>query len=109
MIYNDETLFRKKAITKQKLGASSIRRVYKNLFDDAGLKNNHPHTVRHCIRRSSSILLTPLTYDQSNALEVNFGHLSNKTIDCSYGNNALYFQAQQIKSIGLCRITEEKI
>lgn len=63
--------------------SSSSRNIFKNRFEQAGVKYYHPHTLRHLLVKQ--ITKTPLTEEQKKAISLSLGHDDVRTTFGSYG------------------------
>ena len=77
--------------------AGSIRRIFKQAFERAGLPNYNPHSFRHTLAVfGEKICRTP---EEWKAYSQNFGHSSPMTTFNSYGPVAAHRQAEILNAL----------
>ncbi len=81
--------------------AGSIRRIFKEAFERAGLPNYNPHSFRHTLAvMGEKICRTP---EEWKAYSQNFGHSSPMTTFNSYGPVAPHRQAEILNALVLAK------
>jgi integrase len=84
---------------KRLKNSSSLRKIFKKRFENAGVKYYHPHTFRHWWVKEIAKL--PLTEEEKKAISQNLGHENTGTTFGSYGYGKIdeNRQIEIIKSI----------
>jgi integrase len=72
---------------KKLKSSSSLRKIFKKRFEQAGVKYFHPHTFRHLLVKEIAKL--PLTEQEKKAFSQSLGHKDVGTTFGSYGYGAI--------------------
>lgn len=82
---------------KKLKSTSSLRKIFKKRFEQAGVEYYHPHTFRHCWVKEMAKL--PLTEEEKKAISQSLGHENVGTTFGSYG----YGKIEENKQIDIIK------